>query len=507
MKIKYSIPVIIFILHAFSAKTQHLSVNMPQNSVVSWVEKDPKWTLWEAAVQRLATDTSLRHGQASIVIMDVQSGNIIASHNPNMSVIPASNMKIVTTAAALGILGADFQFRTDLQYDGVIKDSILNGNLFIKGNGDPTLGSPLMDSIPSMDSVLTAFTLSIKQLGIKKINGKIVGDGSAFEAATAVQSWLWEDLGSYYGVGPSGLNFHENLYDLSFWQNSSSGGTAAIDTITPYVPNFHLLNDVKSVGNDDDTFIYSTPYATTGIVRGNIPTGNKKFSIQGALPDPPYFAAWHLRKRLIETGIQVTDSATTQLKLEQNNTPLLSRQTFFTWRSPHLSDIVKRTNTESINLYCEAMVRAIALQKTGIGSNEMGVREIVNYWRSKGVDTEGLFMQDGSGLSPRNGVTAMQLATILRLQTFDNQTFIHFFNSLPIPSKTGTLKNMFKNNPSVMTRLRAKSGTITRVKSYSGYVTTTDGRQLAFSAICNNFTCSQREIRRKLEQFMIEICQ
>ena len=115
-------------------------------------------------------------------------------------------------------------------------------------------------------------------------------------------------------------------------------------------------------------------------------------------------------------------------------------------------------------------------------------------------------MQDGSGLSPRNGITPLQLASMLRSVALDTLMFSPFFSSLPDAGKSGTMKSMFKNTPSVYGRLRAKSGTITRVKSYSGYVTATDGRLLAFSAICNNFTCSQRDIRKKLEQFMVEIC-
>lgn len=116
-------------------------------------------------------------------------------------------------------------------------------------------------------------------------------------------------------------------------------------------------------------------------------------------------------------------------------------------------------------------------------------------------------MQDGSGLSPRNGITPLQLASMLRSVALDSQMFMPFYSSLPEAGKSGTLKNMFKTNPSVSSRLRAKSGTITRVKSYSGYVTTGEGKLLAFSAICNNFTCSQRDIRKKLEQFMVDICQ
>lgn len=476
-------------------------------SIVSPLDTTLTYTAYNEAVHRLGSDPALRFGQVGIVVLDVATGQILASQNEKMSLIPASNMKIVSTAAGLGILGSDYQFKTELQYDGNIKDSVLYGNVIIKGSGDPTLASPLMESVPTMSTVLDSFTNAIRLLGIKKIVGKIVGDGTAYEPATAPPTWLWEDLGNAYGSGPSGLNFHENLYDLTFQQTTNAGTAPSVLSINPYIPDFQLINEVKSMPKSgDESSIYTVPYNSTGYIRGTIPTGTGKFTINGAIPDPPFFAAWYLRKNLIDNGIEVTDSATTQLVLQQQNAPPFFRRTFFTWLSPKLSEIVRKANLESVNLYCEAILRAIALRQSGLGSNEEGVKSTARFWQTKGIDTEGMFMQDGSGLSPRNGISPMQLATMLRAVALDSLWFTPFYNSLPEP-KVGTMKGMFKDTPSVYGRLRAKSGTITRVKSYSGYVRTYDGKLLAFSAICNNFTCSQRDIRKKLEQFMVDICQ
>jgi D-alanyl-D-alanine carboxypeptidase/D-alanyl-D-alanine-endopeptidase (penicillin-binding protein 4) len=489
-----------------SLSCQNLADTRPMPLTEKTPEPKPHAYL-EDAVLRLVNDSVLRRGQSGVVVMDVLSGQVLAQHNPAMSLIPASNMKIVSTAAGLGLLGVDFRYRTDLQYDGMIKDAVLYGNLFIKGYGDPTLASPLMDSVARLSAVLDSFGIAVRRLGIKKIVGKVVGDGSAFEPSTALPTWLWEDLGNYYGAGPSGLNFHENMYDLNFLQSPSAGSPPSVLSLSPHVPHFNLINEVKSTtGSGDDAYIFSVPYSTTGIVRGTIPAGTGQFSISGALPDPPLFAAWHMRKTLLDLGIEVTDSISTQLIWEQKALPILPRQTFFTWYSPSLADIVKKANVESVNLYCEAILRTIALQKSGYGSNQEGLKWVRQYWQSKGVDTEGMFMQDGSGLSPRNGISPMQLTTMLRAVAMDTAIFQAFYFSLPEPAKSGTLKGMFKNTPSVYGRLRAKSGTITRVKSYSGYVTTSEGRLLAFSAICNNFTCSQRDIRRKLEAFMVDLC-
>ena len=465
-------------------------------------------TYYRQAVERLANDAALAHGQVGIAVLDVKTGQVLAAQNPTVSLIPASNMKIVSTAAGLGILGNDFQFRTELQYDGTIRDSVLFGNIIIKGYGDPTLASPLMDGVPSISVVLDSFTNEIHRLGIKNIVGKIVGDGTAYENSTAVPTWLWEDLGNAYGSGPSGLNFHENLYELTFQQNQNMGTHPSVNSVIPYIPDFQLINEVKSiVGGGDNAYIYAVPNSPTGFIRGTIPIGKALFKIKGSIPDPPLFAAWHLRKNLIKHGISVSDSATTQMVLEQQGKASTFRTTFFTWLSPKLSEIVNQANHESVNLYCEAILRAVALKQTGIGSNDEGIKSVIRFWETKGINTEGLFMQDGSGLSPRNGITPLQLASMLRTVALDSLMFSPFYQSLPEAGGSGTLKGMFKDTPSVNGRLRAKSGTITRVKSYSGYVTTLDGQLLAFSAICNNFTCTQRDIRKKLEQFMVEICQ
>ena len=342
-------------------------------------------TAYNQAVNRLASDPTLRFGQVGVIVMDVATGQTLASQNATMSLIPASNMKIVSTAAGLGILGADYQFKTELQYDGNIRDSILYGNVFIKGSGDPTLASPLMESVPTMNTVLDSFTNEIRRLGIKKIVGKIVGDGTAFEEATATPTWLWEDVGNGYGAGPSGLNFHENLYDLTFQQNPNAGLPPSVLSINPYIPDFQLVNEIKSVPNgSDESSIYTVPYNSIGYVRGTIPTGTGKFTINGAIPDPPFFAAWYLRKNLIERGIEVTDSATTQLALQQLDALPLYRKTFFTWFSPKLSEIVRKANTESVNLYCEAILRAVALKQSGIGTNVEGIKSVARFWQTKG---------------------------------------------------------------------------------------------------------------------------
>jgi D-alanyl-D-alanine carboxypeptidase/D-alanyl-D-alanine-endopeptidase (penicillin-binding protein 4) len=459
----------------------------------------------ENTIQFFANDPMIRHGQLGVCVADAATGQLLASHNAQMTLMPASNMKIVTTAAALQLLGKNYRFKTELQYDGTLKDSILTGNIYIKGYGDPTLGSPeMMDSVQSFSSILDVFALKIKDLGIKKIIGKIVGDGTAFAPDTAEPTWLYEDLANYYAAGANGLNLHENLYYLRLYPAMTENMKPSILSVTPDVPGLQLVNDALSkLKVEEDPYLVGIPYSNQVSIKGGISMSSADMTIKGAVPDPPYFAAWQLHRRLKWMNIDITDSVANQLQLKLDTST--KRTVFYTHYSPTLAKIVVPANQESINLYCEAMMKAIAFEKTGMGSTENGTKLILQFWREKGIDIDGLLMMDGSGLSPRNGITPLQLVTILRTIKKDSLIFPTIFESFPRAGESGTMRNMMKKTDAIG-RLRAKSGTLTRVKCYSGYVTTLSGKQVVFSAMTNNFTGTQREIRKKLEQLMIEIC-
>jgi serine-type D-Ala-D-Ala carboxypeptidase/endopeptidase (penicillin-binding protein 4) len=459
----------------------------------------------ENSIQTFANDPIIRHGQLGVCVADAETGQLIASHNAQMTLMPASNMKIITTAAALNLLGKNYRFKTELQYDGTLKDSILTGNIYLKGYGDPTLGSPeIMDSVLSFSGILDAFALKIKELGIKKIIGKIVGDGTAFSPDMAEPTWLYEDLANYYGAGANGLNLHENLFYVRLYPAMTENQKPSILSITPDIQNLQLFNDaVSKLKTDDEPYLVGMPYVNQVYLKGGVSMGSNDLTIKGALPDPPYFAAWQLHRRLKWMNIEITDSVANQLQIKIDTS--VKRTVFYTHYSPTLAKIVVPANQESINLYCEAMMKTIAFEKTGFGSTENGIKIILQFWRDQGIDIDGLLMMDGSGLSPRNGITPLQLVTILRTIKKDSLIFPTFFESLPRPGESGTMRNMMKKTEAIG-RLRAKSGTLTRVKCYSGYATTLSGKQVVFSAMTNNFTGTQREIRKKLEQLMLEIC-
>lgn len=456
------------------------------------------------AINALANDVSLRHGTLSVSVIDIESGQLVASHEANRSVIPASSLKVLTTATALGLLGENYTFKTELQYDGSISDGVLNGNLYIKGYGDPTLGSDQMEGATSLENLLLEWNNSIQKAGIRQINGSVVGDASYFESRTIAPSWQWNDIGNYYGAGPLGLNIHENLYYLHFQQTSRLGATPKVAEVSPKIPNLTIHNELRSAGRGtgDNAYIYGAPYSYIRHVRGTIPVGSGIFSIKGSMPDAPLFAADELTKVLQRYGTTVQEAPSSQMTLSTRNMPQRQRTTIFTKYSPALRDIVKRTNMKSINLYCENFVKTLGAEQQKKGTRDAGLQVIKNFWKNKGLDLNGFYIEDGSGLSARNAVTSYHLAKIMQLAARDSRIYKALYDSLPVGGQSGSLKRMFRGT-SAVGKIRAKSGTLKRVRSFTGYATTRAGKEVAFSIIVNNFSGSGGAMRKKLEKVML----
>ena len=458
---------------------------------------------YQAAANRLAADPSLKNGSLSISVIDVESGRLVASHEPERSLSPASNLKVLTTASALALLGPDYRFQTQLEYDGALSaEGQLDGNLYLTGYGDPALGSPLLEEAMPLEALMERLRMAVQQAGIRRIKGAVRGDASAFGSSSSVGSWQWEDMGNYYGAGAWALNLHENLHYLHFQQQGQLGAIPPIAGVEPDIPGLQFTNEVVSAarGTGDNAYIFGAPYQFNRYVRGSIPVGSGIFTIKGSIPDPPLFAAQCLRQSLATVGITAAGAAS-RLDGQPGG-----RRRLYTHYSPPLSLIVKRTNMESVNLYCEAMVKVIGWEKKQKGSTTAGLEALKSYWEEQGLSWEGCYLSDGSGLSDANAVTSLFLARLLRLMARkDASLFSPFYESLPEAGRSGSLRNALKGT-AAEGRLRAKSGTLERVRAYSGYATARNGRLLAFSVIANNFEGSGGAIRQKIERFMLELC-
>ena len=449
----------------------------------------------QKAVDELARSPEMRHAGFGVCVYDVESGRMVAAYQPDLSLIPASILKVVTTASAIIVLGPDYRYSTALEYDGPISGGKLNGNLILRGSGDPTLGSDQLDATEALPKLIEQFRLAIQRKGIREIQGYVLGDASTLPTAVNAPSWQWNDLGNYYAAGAWGLNIHENLYYLRFQQTSRQGERPGIAAVDPLVPGITFQNEVTSAGpgTGDNAYIFGAPYTFDRVVRGTIPAGSSVFTIKGSIPNPPLFAAQHLNMDLEKVGIISALGPASLLDLPPSERPVGDRQTLCIHQSPPLSTIVWRANQKSVNLYCESLLRSIGLQHKKDGSLNAGLAAVRELWQERGLELEGIHLHDGSGLSARNAVTTRFVASILRKAALDQRVFLPLYESFPT----------FGEN---QVDLRAKSGTLNRVRAFAGYARNHSGKLLSFAVIVNNFEGSGRAMRRRLEQFMTELC-
>jgi len=458
-------------------------------------------------IEKLKIDPALKHATWSVCVMNTKKDSIITEYNSNLSMVPASTLKIVTTGAALSILGSDFTFETQLQYDGVLDTitGILKGNLYIMGGGDPTLASEYFKNKKDSLSRVDKWALMLKNNGIKKIEGAIIGDASIFDDNMVPSQWIWADMGNYFGAGASGLSYHDNKYTL-YLKSGETKSETSINKIDPKIEGLQMINAVTAGGNDDNAFIFGSPYSNYRMAQGTIPANKNNYEVEGSIPDPPLFCAQSLEQALKNINVSITEKSTTTRLLKENNKyKATSRKTLHKHRSPTLDKIVYWTNLKSNNLYAEHLLKYIVYKKNGIGREFEGTDIITAFWKNKGLDISGFFMNDACGLSRANVITTKTETQILRLMVKD-KNFKSFYDSFPVAGKSGSLGNLCEGT-CAENNLRAKSGYITRARGYAGYVKNKKGEQLCFSVIANNYECNPTEMKKKLEKILIAIAE
>jgi D-alanyl-D-alanine carboxypeptidase/D-alanyl-D-alanine-endopeptidase (penicillin-binding protein 4) len=458
----------------------------------------------EKAVIEFMKDPELRNAALSFYAVDLTTKKEVVNYNGWMSIVPASCMKLITTATALEILGSGYRFKTTLQYTGYIDDNcVLHGDLIIKGGGDPTLGSKFFtDGDPS--EFLQKWAHAVQSAGIDSIAGNIIADAEIYGWEMVPSTWAWGDLGNGYGAAPCGLSIYDNTCVLEFKTGSQAGDSAHIMCMHPYVPDLEFINEVES-GNspDDNSYIFGAPYAYDRHIKGTLPKGKESFEVKGTIPDPSYLCAFELMYALRQWNIGIGGTATTvrmqklqQVYKEQKRTDIHDHF------SPSVGSIVNITNMYSVNLFAEHLMNQIGLLKYGNATVGSGTAATVEFW-GKRIDAKGMYVTDGSGLSRFDAVSAKHLADIVTYMSKSKNASV-FEKSLPVAAKSGTLSNFCKGTRAAG-NVWAKSGTMTRVKAYSGFAKAKNGNKLAFGVIINNFNCSTKSVEKKLEKLMVAL--
>lgn len=435
-----------------------------------------------AKVEAVAGEPGLRSALVGFCLVELGAAPETAGgYRMDDGLVPASTMKAITTATANERLGPDHRFVTKLQIAGTVgEDGTLQGDLVVRGGGDPTLAAT------GPDSTYAKWKAALLEAGIKRIEGSVVGDASVFGTALTPDTWQWNDLGNYYGAGACGLTIHQNFFRATF-RTPSVGARAPLAGTDPKLPGHEFYNEMRvgAAGSGDQGYVYGDPYGRLFTFRGTVPAGSGSFTIKGALPDPALFCARTFGEYLNARGIPVSGEPTTDRLLAMEGKEIGARRKIHEQSSVALSSLILTTNHKSDNLMAECLHRAVGLEAKGAGTTIAAAEAVREHWAAKGIDMTGFYMGDGCGLSRANTVTARQMALILHAAA-QGERFETFRASLPVAGRSGTLKSI-GGGTAAEGRIRAKSGTMDRIRNYAGYLEARSGKRYAFALFVTNY--------------------
>ncbi|MDR1356240.1 MAG: D-alanyl-D-alanine carboxypeptidase/D-alanyl-D-alanine-endopeptidase [Tannerellaceae bacterium] len=467
------------------------------------------------AIEQFIQHKKMEGASFSILVKEIDSGKALYSYDADRRLTPASVLKLVTTATALEVLGAEYRFETALEYDGVVADSILQGNIYIRGSGDPTLGSSHFASdrssyTPARNTFIPQWIAALEKKGIRRIRGSVIADERIFDNEGVSMKWMREDLGAYYGAGSYGISVFDNLYNL-YLSTGAPGSRPVILSSIPSLPSLRFHNYlVSALIADDSSYIAGAPFSNDRYLYGVLPANGRRITLRGDIPDPPLFLAQYLRDRLQDAGITVEGEADCfRLLLEENRLPRGERKTLAVTRSPTLREIVRITNERSHNLYADALLKTLGAAKYGsrsdetVSTAEKGIRVVLSHWQGKGLDISSLWMFDGNGLSVSNKVTASFICELLVYMATRSSQSDAFIASLPKAGMEGTVAGILKGTD-LQGKALLKSGGVSRVRAYGGYITK-GNKRYAVALFANNYSCSMQEITKEIEALLLAL--
>ncbi|MFP7299289.1 D-alanyl-D-alanine carboxypeptidase/D-alanyl-D-alanine-endopeptidase [Neobacillus niacini] len=441
----------------------------------------------------LQEEPLLNGGLAGISVRSAKTGEIIYEHNGETRLRPASNMKLLTSAAALSVLGEEHRFKTEIRIDGKRDGKILKGNLYIKGFGDPTL----------LKKDLTRMAKNIADSGgIKKIEGDLIADDSWFDDVRLSPDLIWSDEYAYYGSQISALTLSpdKDFDSGTILVNVSPGskiGDPAIIKLSHKTKDVKIINEAATISPDGETdlIIDRQHGSNTIVVEGFLPLGTKPNKEWVAIWEPTKYVLSLFKKELEKQGIKLTGTA------KLGETPREAK-TLINRPSIPLSELLIPFMKLSNNGHAEILVKEMGKVRKGEGSWEIGLKVINDELPRLGVNTDTVVIRDGSGISHVDLIPANEISKLL-FNVQKEKWFPTFLNALPVAGERdrmagGTLRNRLES-----LNVKAKTGTISTVTSLSGYVETKKGETRIFSILLNNLV--DEEKGKEVEDKIVEI--
>ncbi|HKO36678.1 MAG TPA: D-alanyl-D-alanine carboxypeptidase/D-alanyl-D-alanine-endopeptidase [Pyrinomonadaceae bacterium] len=474
-------------------KSEALSV-AASNASASQSQSDPVLT---KEIDRIIAESNSAHARWGVFVASTKDGRVLSSRDGDRLFTPASNMKIFTTAVALDVLGADYRWRTSVysvrQMDA---NGVVEGDLTLYGRGAPDFDSKAKGGLPALVDRLY-------ERGLRRVRGSVVGDESYFRAETHAVGWQWNDLQWYYGAEPSALTIDENSVEVTI-APAKKGGSAASVVVNPDDKYVRLINNTTTGERDAITSVGIQRGLSNNDLQvwGEFPASGRSFSAFLSVHDPALYAATILKRLLTARGIQVDgDARSRDFRVAEADRldPETAVELANTVSAP-LSEIVRETNKESNNLFAELLFCTVGKERGATvpdpdprrnatrGDDAAGAAVVKKWLSDHGVVVRDLAIHDGSGLSRLDLITP-ESAVRLLIAIAKSPSAASFRSSLPIAGRDGTLRGRLMPHAG---KVSAKTGYLTYTHALSGYVTTANGEELAFSIICNDATGQSR---------------
>lgn len=454
------------------------------------VTAQPRDVALSRALDQILSDPVLAHGVQGVLVESLKDGRVLYEKNADLVFIPASNQKLIVSAAALDLLGPDHRMRTSLYLTGdTTRDGVLKGDVVIVGQGDPVL----------KHEHLKEMAAKLRDAGIRKVQGNVVGDDTWFDDVRLGWGWSWDDEPYYYSAQISGLNLNENV--VGVWvRPGRKVGEPAIVKLDPPTSYFTVRNECKTTaaGSQKAVFVDRVRGRNTIRVTGTVPLDYKPTAAEDAITmeEPTLYACTSFIEILRREGISVEGQAVRGKK------PVNARLICF-HDSPPLSQMLALLNKPSDNLIAECLLKTLGARMKGKGSSGAGEEVELEFLKKIGADMTAVSITDGSGLSRQNLISPRNLVAILKYM-YRHQHSKVFIDSLPVAGIDGTLRSRLKGTPA-QGNVRAKTGYVGRVRSLSGYLTTRSGEPLVFSILMNNHLCRSAEASAVQDKIVLEL--
>ena len=455
---------------------------------------DPLQQLTQNIVSATASP-GVRRAAWGIVVHSLDRDERIFELNPGTLLVPASVAKLVSLAGAVDAVGWNFRFETTVRAAGSLVDGTLDGDLIAAGSGDPSIGG-------RAGQELSALVDALKALGLRRVDGRIIGDDDAAEEPRPKLAWAWDDLGYTTGSLFGALNLAENRMMVTVNPALSAGDRPTI-SVDPSESSRPLRNRTATGAADSQLLIWpeqrpGEPFLT---IAGSVPAGAPPAQLSVSAGNPTFWFASGLRNALLEGGVEVTGKAFDIDDLAERPQWLTST-VLYTHRSPTLAEITQPLLKDSINLYGEAVLR-LNVDPGVLPTNDAALKGLRTRLASWGIPPDAWQIIDGSGLSRRNAIAPETLIAVLR-RMYDPTSMSPWMTGLPVAGRDGTLATRMQGTPAE-DNLRAKTGTMSNIRSLAGYVRTRDGEVLAFALIADGFEGSGREATLAIDQIGIRL--